>query len=102
MSVQSLPSKTRISTITSTRPSPPPRTTKTAEQRDDDNYEQYGSERHDVPSNRGYRAKVPTGPFAQISADCHSLVYWNVGSILSPSFVPPGSTILLSANLRLS
>ena len=35
-------------------------------------------------------------------ADNHSLEYWNAGSVLSPSFVPPGSTILLSANLRLS
>ena len=33
---------------------------------------------------------------------CHYLEYWNAGSILSPSFVPPGSTILSSANLRLS
>ena len=30
------------------------------------------------------------------------LEYSNTGSILSPSFVPPGSTILLSSNLRLS
>src|ERR1700730_297989 len=36
------------------------------------------------------------------TADNHSLEYWNAGSVLSPSFVPPGSTILLSANLRLS
>jgi hypothetical protein len=41
--------------------------------------------------------KVGTG-----TANNHSLEYWNAGSILSPSFVPPGSTILLSANLRLS
>jgi len=33
------------------------------------------------------------------TANNHSLEYWNAGSILSPSFVPPGSTILLSANL---
>jgi hypothetical protein len=36
------------------------------------------------------------------TAENHSLEYWNVGSILSPSFVPPGSTILLSVNVRLS
>ena len=36
------------------------------------------------------------------TADNHSLEYSNAGSIVSPSFVPPGSTILLSANLRLS
>ena len=34
--------------------------------------------------------------------DRHSLAYSNAGSILSPSFDPPGSTIFLSANLRLS
>jgi len=28
------------------------------------------------------------------------LEYSNAGNILSPSFVPPGSTILLSSNLR--
>ena len=33
----------------------------------------------------------------------HCLAYSNAGSIVSPSFVPPGSTILLSeSNLRLS
>jgi len=35
--------------------------------------------------------------------DNHCLAYSNGGSIVSPSFVPPGSTILLSgSNLRLS
>ena len=32
----------------------------------------------------------------------HSLEYSNAGSILSPSFDPPGNTIFLSANFRLS
>jgi hypothetical protein len=42
-------------------------------------------------------------PGACTSTDNHCLAYSNAGSILSPSFVPPGSRILLSgSNLRLS
>ena len=37
------------------------------------------------------------------TTDNHCLAYSNAGNIVSPSFVPPGSTILLSgSNLRLS
>jgi hypothetical protein len=35
-------------------------------------------------------------------ADDHCLEYSNAGSMFSPSFDPPGSTILLSTNFRLS
>ena len=45
-------------------------------------------------------AKTSSASFE--TADNHSFEYWNAGNRLSPSFVPPGSTIFLSTNLRLS
>ena len=57
-----------------------------------------GSGPGDAVSNR-HVAIVVAGLFT----DNHCLAYSNAGSIVSPSFVPPGSTILLSgSNLRLS
>jgi hypothetical protein len=57
-----------------------------------------GSGPGDDVSNRHFAIVV-----AGLFTDNHGLAYSNAGSIISPSFVPPASTILLSgSNLRLS
>ena len=49
-----------------------------------------------------FRANI-LDPRGRAPTDNHCLAYSNAGSIVSPSFVPPGSTILLlESNLRLS